>query len=121
MGKRGGVEMNLKHRVQVLETKFDPHLVTLKLKDGSVHQMPEAALWKTVFETTKAWSTFHLSVPEEARVFGVVPKEVVKAVPLLQTILDTTHDDADGYAVNLIQNLCAGPHRADSQIGIEQR
>jgi hypothetical protein len=106
--------MSLKRRVQSLETKFNLNYVSLQLKDGTVHRTTEAKLWNTFFEMNAAWSKFDFSLPADERVLGAVPTEVVRVVPLLQTILDTVHDDADGQAVNLIQILCSGPNRGDS-------
>jgi hypothetical protein len=105
--------------VQSLEAKFNVSSVTLTLKDGTQRRVPGRELWETVFRTQEAWSRYHCSLPPEQRVFGIVPKEVVKAVPLLQTILDTVKDDADGYAVNLIQNFCSGPNVGNPRAGAD--
>jgi hypothetical protein len=106
--------MSLKRRVQSLEAKLNVNYITLQLKDGTVHRTTEAKLWDTFCEMRAAWSEFDLSMTDHERELGAVPNEVIRAVPLLQTILDTVHDDADGQAVNLIQVLCAGPNLGDS-------
>jgi len=88
--------------------------VTLTLKDGTVHRTTDERLWATYFETHQVWSQFLQSRPEGQRQFGVVPKEVIKAVPLLRTILNTVDDDAPGEPVNLVQVFCGGPALAKS-------
>jgi hypothetical protein len=101
--------MNFNRRLKALEEKLVGLTVTLKLKDGTVHRTIDEKLWATYFETHRVWSEFLRSKPEGQREFGVVPKEVIKAVPLLKTILDTVIDDAPGEPVNLIQVFCGGP------------
>jgi len=101
--------MNFNRRLVALEEKLVGQTVTLKLKDGTVCRTTEEKLWATFFETHQVWSDFLLSKPEGQREFGVVPKEVIKAVPLLKAILNTVDDDAPGEPVNLIQIFCGGP------------
>jgi len=106
--------MNFNRRLAALEEKFVGHLVTLTLKDGTLHRTTDEKLWATYSEVHQVWSQFLLSMPEGQRAFGVVPKEVIKAVPLLKTILDTVDDDAPAEPVNLIQVFCSGSALAKS-------
>jgi len=80
----GRSNVNFNRRLQALEAKLNADCVTLKLKDGTVQRVPGQALWDTAFEAHRVWSQFLLTPPAEQRIFGVVPDDVRRAVPLLQ-------------------------------------
>ena len=101
--------MSFKRRVQALESKMNVGYVTLTLTDGSSCRVRDNQLWVTFCQISKSWSKCVQSLPSEQRNLGSIRQRVIDEIPLLQTILDTVADDAEGQMVNLIQAVWASP------------